>query len=228
VRVRRLSVVLVLTAAVLSGCGQDRAAPASAGGPAAAAGAASAAPAGGPAAASPGSGARSDGAGAGASVPPNGVDLLFAKMMIVHHDQAVRMSRDLIARPGVPERAFAVAAYIAKDQQREIDEMNDWLQAWGRPRVDPADPALHRLHGGAAAAHGMIDERDVAVIGTAPPAEATRSYLRHMIEHHNGAITMARSALTDGRNAYVRTLSRHIINEQSAENDAMRAMLAEL
>ncbi len=223
-RVRLLSVVLILTAAALGGCGRDRAAPAPATSPAPA----PAASAGDPSAASAGGGGPAGGAGAGTSVPPNGVDLLFAKMMIVHHDQAVRMSRDLVAKPGVPERAFAVAAYIAKDQQREIHEMNDWLRAWGRPAVDPADPALHRLHGRDAAGHGMIDESDVAATGTAPPAEATRSYLTHMIEHHDGAITMARSALVDGRNAYVRTLSRHIINEQSAENDAMRAMLAEL
>ncbi len=221
-RVRRLPVVLILTAAVLGGCGQDRAAPAPATGPAPTTGTSGAASGVDPGGVGPG------GAGAGDSVPPNGVDLLFATMMIVHHDQAVRMSRDLVAKPGVPERAVAVAAYIAKDQQREIHEMNDWLRAWGRPAVDPADPALHRLHGRDAAGHGMIDESDVAATGTAPPAEATRSYLTHMIEHHDGAITMARSALIDGRNAYVRTLSRHIINEQSAENDAMRAMLAEL
>jgi uncharacterized protein (DUF305 family) len=224
VRVRRLSVVLVLTVAAFSGCGQDRPAAAPAVAAAAPPGAAASAAALAPGAPRPSSG----GAGAAATVPPNGVDLLFAKMMIVHHDQAVRMSRDLIAKPGVPERAFAVAAYIARDQQREIDEMNAWLRAWDQPAVDPADPALHRLHGRDAAAHGMVDEGDVAGAGAAPVAEATRSYLAHMIDHHNGAITMARSALADGENAYVRTLSRHIINEQSAENNAMRAMLAEL
>jgi uncharacterized protein (DUF305 family) len=156
------------------------------------------------------------------------VDLLFAKMMIVHHDQAVRMSRDLTARPGVPERAVAVAAYLAKDQQREIDEMNAWLTAWGKPAVDPADGALHRLHGRDAAAHGMVDEGELAAAGAAGPAAATRAYLTHMIEHHDGAIAMARSALSDGQNAYVQTLSKHIINEQSAENAAMRALLAQL
>lgn len=202
-----LAVVLVLTVGALSACGQDR-------------------PSG--AAPSPAAGPSSSGAGAAASVPPNGVDVLFATMMIVHHDQAVRMSRDLTARPGVPERASAVATYIAKDQQREIDEMNAWLTAWGQPAVDPADPALHRLHGRDAAAHGMVDEGALAAAGAGGPAQATRAYLTHMIEHHNGAITMARSALADGQNAYVRTLSKHIIDEQSAESAAMRAMLAEL
>jgi uncharacterized protein (DUF305 family) len=153
---------------------------------------------------------------------------LFAKMMIVHHDQAVRMSRELTARPGVPERAHAVAAYIAQDQQREIDEMNAWLRAWGKPAVDPADPALHRLHGRDAAAHGMVDEAELTAAGAAGPAEATRLYLRHMIEHHNGAITMARSALADGQNAYIRQLSKHIVNEQTAENEAMRTLLTDL
>jgi uncharacterized protein (DUF305 family) len=210
---------LILTAAVLGGCGSDPAPPAT---PPGAAG--GAVPVASPSGSSGGAGA----APAASSAPPNGVDLLFAKMMIVHHDQAVRMSRDLMAKPGVPERAHAVAAYIAKDQQREIEEMNAWLQAWGQPAVNPADPALHRLHGRDGAAHGMVDETQVTAAGSAAPVEATRLFLRHMIEHHNGAITMAESALKDGRNAYVRQLSKHIVNEQTAENDAMRGMLTEL
>ena len=163
----------------------------------------------------------------GSVAPPNGVDLLFAKMMVAHHAQAVSMSRTLLAKPGIPERVGNVAGYIEHDQQREIDEMNQWLRAWGQPPVDPADPLIEQLHG-TGAGHGMLTGAQLAEISQAAPKAATELYLRHMIEHHLGAITMARSALETGRNTYIRGLATHVINEQSAENDAMRRLLTEL
>jgi uncharacterized protein (DUF305 family) len=174
-----------------------------------------------------GSSTMPDGSVASPSVAaPNGLDMLFAKMMVAHHAQAVTMSETLLAKPGVPERAGHIAGFIARDQRREIGEMNAWLQAWGQPPVDPADPAVARLHG-TGAGHGMLTDAQLAEITQAAPAPATRLYLQHMIEHHRGAITMAQSILDGGANAYIRGLAKHIINEQSAENDVMSRLLSE-
>jgi len=202
VPLRRLSLTLALVLAAMAGCGPDRAAT-------------PAAPTAAPRAA----------AVASTVAPPNGVDVLFAQMMVVHHAQAVRLSRTLLTRPGNTERVARIADYIAHDQQREIDETNAWLVAWGRPAVDPADPAIARLHGGDAAAHGMLSEVQVRELETAAPTTTNNLFLRRMIEHHTGAITMARSILEVGANIYIRTLAKHVINEQTAENDAMRALL---
>jgi len=198
---RRLAAVLVLLIAAVAGCK---------------AGAASTAARVGPAGPVP----------SAVVAAPNGVDLLFAKMMAVHHAQAVSMSTALLARPGVPERVRNIAGFIAQDQRREIDEMNEWLQAWGRAPVDPADPAVRQLHG-PGAGHGMLTDAQLAEISQAAPGDAAVRYLRHMIEHHLGAITMARSALDGGTNAYIRGLAKHIINEQTAENEAMGRLLDE-
>ncbi|MEU7901480.1 DUF305 domain-containing protein [Actinoplanes sp. NPDC049118] len=156
---------------------------------------------------------------------PRGVDVLFARMMVVHHAQAVRLSRILLAKPGVPERVHRIAGFIAHDQQREIDEIGAWLVAWGHPAADPADPLLRRMHGDDAAAHGMLTETQVRQVESAAPARAAELFLRQMIAHHTGAITMARSVLENGGNRYIHNLAAHIVNEQTAENDAMRALL---
>jgi uncharacterized protein (DUF305 family) len=163
----------------------------------------------------------------GSVAAPNGVDLLFAKMMVAHHAQAISMSTTLLAKNGVPEWAQNIAGYIAHDQQREINQMNEWLQAWHQPPVDPADPLINQLHG-TGVGHGMLTGAQLAEITRAAPAAVAELYLRRMIEHHLGAITMARSALDAGTNVYILGLAKHIINEQSTENDAMRRLLEEL
>jgi len=208
VPLRRLSLTLALVLAATAGCGPGRT---------------TATPA--PSTAAPSTAGPRAAAVASTVTPPNGVDVIFAQMMVLHHAQAVQLSRTLLARPGTTERVARIADFIAHDQQREIDETNAWLVAWGRPAVDPADPAIARLHGGDPAAHGMLSEAQVRELETAPPATATHLFLRRMIEHHTGAITMARSVLEVGVNAYVRNLAKHVINEQTAENDAMRALL---
>ncbi|WIM93484.1 DUF305 domain-containing protein [Actinoplanes oblitus] len=150
-------------------------------------------------------------------VRPSGIDVHFAQMMVRHHEQAVAMSRTLIAKGGVPERIRLIAEFIIQDQQVEIDQTNEWLTAWDEPAADPAT-------GGAE--HGMLSAAQLGELDRADPRAAPAVFLRLMIEHHRGAITMSRSLLDgpDG-NPYVRSLAKHVVNEQTAENDAMAALL---
>ncbi|WP_305786950.1 DUF305 domain-containing protein [Symbioplanes lichenis] len=146
---------------------------------------------------------------------PSGADVHYAQMMADHHGQAVRMSRALLAKPGVPERIAAIADFIAHDQQREIDESNAWLAAWNAPpaRAGGAMP-------------GMLTEAQLMSLDRAKTGAAPGLFLRLMIEHHEGAIVMSRELLAGGgTNVYVHGLAKHVINEQSAEIDAMRALL---
>ena len=148
---------------------------------------------------------------------PSTADVHYAHMMITHHEQAVRMSRALAVKAGVPERIRLIADFIAHDQQREINETNAWLSAWKEQ---------HRLPGTPGSAHGMLTETQLDDLDRAGTREAATLFLRLMIEHHQGAITMSRSLLDGaGRNAYIHSLAKHVINEQSAEIDAMRKLL---
>jgi uncharacterized protein (DUF305 family) len=176
--------------------------------------------------AEPGTAAPGSTAGATArasAAPPAKQDVTFASMMIAHHGQAVWMSKTLLAKRDVPERVAAVADYIRTDQQREIDEMNRWLVAWKKPPVAQNDPAAASLHG---AGHGMLGKARLSALAAAADGDpVTRLYLRGMIEHHQGALTMARAVLCVGRNVYIRNLAKHIINEQGAEIQAMTRLL---
>ncbi|MDI6098157.1 DUF305 domain-containing protein [Actinoplanes sp. NEAU-A12] len=148
---------------------------------------------------------------------PTGADVHYAQMMVAHHEQAVRMSRTLLAKGAVPERIRLIAEFIAQDQQREIDQTNAWLTAWGRPTVAPS---------ASAGEHGMLTEAQLGDLDRADTRTAPAVFLRLMIEHHQGAIVMSRSLL-DGAagNAHIRSLAKHVINEQTSENEAMSALL---
>jgi uncharacterized protein (DUF305 family) len=142
------------------------------------------------------------------NAPPNAADVAFAQMMIAHHAQAVTMSESLLSKKGVPERIRAIADFVAHDQTREIGQMTEWLTAWNMP----AESHYHAMPAAAP------DESN--------GADAGRIYLRRMIEHHRGAIVMARDRLAGGgANVYIHGLAKHVINEQTAENAAMAALL---
>ena len=93
--------------------------------------------------------------------------------------------------------------------------MTAWLSAWGVA-----------AEGGHAHGPGMLTEAQMRELDQAPAGRATPLFLRLMIEHHNGAIAMARALLAgDWRNAYTHGLAKHVINEQTDENKAMAALL---
>ena len=60
----------------------------------------------------------------------NQADVMFAQMMIPHHQQAIDMSDIILAKEGVHPEVTALAEQIKAAQQPEIDTMNRWLSAW--------------------------------------------------------------------------------------------------
>jgi len=147
-----------------------------------------------------------------ASLPTAG-DADYARMMVAHHAQAVQMSKDLLARPGVPDRIADIARFIVADQEREIGRLTDWLTAW---HLDTA--GAHE--------HGMLAPAELTGLRQASSAEAVPLYLRLMIKHHQGAIDMSRELLDGGgQNVFIHSVAKHVINEQTAENSAMTALL---
>jgi uncharacterized protein (DUF305 family) len=65
-------------------------------------------------------------------------------------------------------------------------------------------------------------------LSTASGAEFDRMFLEMMIQHHQGAVEMARTEVATGKNADAVRLARHIIDSQQAEIGQMRALLTQL
>ena len=57
--------------------------------------------------------------------------MMFARMMIPHHQQAIEMSDMILAKQGIDPRVIDLAKQIKAAQGPEIEKMQGWLNQWG-------------------------------------------------------------------------------------------------
>lgn len=156
-----------------------------------------------------------------ASAEFNDADVMFASMMIVHHEQAVEMSDMVLDNTDLDSDVAALAQDIKDAQEPEIATLEGWLEEWG---VDPNSTDAHSMDHG----DGMMSDDDLAQLEAADGAEASALYLEQMIAHHEGAVAMAETEIETGQNADAVELAQQIIDAQSGEIEQMRDMLAAL
>jgi uncharacterized protein (DUF305 family) len=154
----------------------------------------------------------SDSAAAGFS----GDDIMFAQMMIPHHQQAVDMGTLAETRATNPE-VKAIAAQIKAEQAPEIEQMKKWL----------TDPAASSHMGHSMGMDGMLSEAEMTTLENATGAEFDRLFVQGMIAHHEGAIEMAQMIL-NSKNAEAKALGEAIVSSQTAEVVILKQLLAKL
>lgn len=155
----------------------------------------------------------------------NDADVTFAQGMIPHHRQAVEMSALADGRTANPE-IKTLAGEIEKAQDPEITTMRSWLKAWGEPESAGSGMA-HGSHGSGDAA-GMMSDQDLADLTSAKGVDFDKKFAELMIEHHNGAIAMARDQRKDGESAKVKKLAADVIKAQTAEVEQLNTLLDRL
>jgi uncharacterized protein (DUF305 family) len=169
-----------------------------------------------------GSTAPSTSSAPAASADFNEADTTFAQMMIPHHAQAVAMSETILKKEGIPAVVTDLATRIKDAQGPEIERMTGWLQSWGQP----AEAPTHSVAGHSMS--GMMSEDDMARLDAARGTEAAKLFLTQMIAHHEGAVMMAKTETTDGKNADAVQLSKDIVSAQETEIQEMKDLLVTL
>ncbi|WP_237242777.1 DUF305 domain-containing protein [Rothia nasimurium] len=159
------------------------------------------------------------------SADHNDADIMFAQMMIPHHQQAVEMSEMLLAKEGIPAQVVEFAQGVIDAQGPEIDRMNAMLEAWDQQPVTDSGGMDHGKMGGMS---GMMSQEDMTALEEAQGTEAARLYLEQMTTHHEGAVDMARDEVADGQNPHAITLAEQVISDQEAEIAQMKQMLTGL
>ncbi|MFJ1747728.1 DUF305 domain-containing protein [Streptomyces sp. NPDC088116] len=162
---------------------------------------------------------------ASASAPASGsasrhdaADVSFAKGMIPHHRQAVEMA-DLAAGRASSAEVKALASEIKKAQDPEIKTLSGWLTAWGEDV--PAKGADHSGH----AMAGMMSGDDMSGLEKASGKAFDTAFLDLMVEHHEGAVAMARTEQAEGAHQGAKDMADDIIASQTAEITRMKALL---
>ncbi|MFH8570381.1 DUF305 domain-containing protein [Streptomyces sp. NPDC017993] len=148
---------------------------------------------------------------------PNSADFGYVQMMIVHHRQALVMT-GLAARHADTEQVSRVAERIAASQRPEIGAMEGWLSNHGGPRKQQGHQHAEMP--------GMATAAELDQLREARGKEFDALFLRLMIAHHNGAVTMATDALSEGNNTLVEEMANDVIAQQSAEIARMQKMRA--
>jgi uncharacterized protein (DUF305 family) len=149
----------------------------------------------------------------------NADDVMFAQMMIQHHQQAV----DLAAMAAVHTTNQAVrilAAKISAEQQPEIQAMKALLLQWD---VDPNAMGDHGGHG--SAMQGMVDDATMTKLKSLNGPQFDTLWLQAMIGHHQGAIDMAKTEIAKGQSADMTAMAKTMVTAQQAEIDQMKQML---
>lgn len=172
-----------------------------------------------------------DHGGSGASAHPsanssdaghNAADTMFARMMIPHHAQAVEMSDAMLAKAGIPPAVTALAVKIKEAQAPEIAKMTVWLKSWNEDVTMPSDG--HGGHG----MDGMLSDAELQKLNDAQGVEAAKLFLTQMIAHHEGAVSMAKTEISQGKNPEAVQLGKDIVTAQEAEIREMQDLLAGL
>ena len=151
----------------------------------------------------------------------NDADIAFAQMMVIHHEGAIEMA-GLAERVGSSSGVRALAGRIRAAQGPEIDQMRGWLKAWGEPAPEDSDMA-GMGHGGMEM--GGLDQQAAMDQLRKLDGEAfDKAFLAVMIEHHQGALTMANQEVANGENADAVALATTIIAAQQKEIAEMQAL----
>ncbi|MCX4480937.1 DUF305 domain-containing protein [Streptomyces cellulosae] len=161
----------------------------------------------------------------------NDADVMFAQMMIPHHEQALDMSKLADGRASDAE-IKTLAADIERAQDPEIQTMKSWLKVWGKPEsAEESMPGMDHGSGGmdhGSGMSGMMSEEDMQKLEAAKGTEFDRMFAEMMIEHHEGAISMAKDEQKSGRNAAAKELAAAVVKTQSAEVEKFEKILDRL
>jgi uncharacterized protein (DUF305 family) len=168
-------------------------------------------------------------------------DVRFMQGMLHHHAQALEMTALLPDRSSSRDLAL-LAQRIEISQRDEIAWMGDWLE---RQEEDVPDTGAHPGHdhqegSGNAQEHvhdasedrplmpGMLTTEQMAELADATGDQFDRLFLRYMIQHHEGALTMVSELFSiegAAQDPDVFRMASEIDSDQRAEIRRMSTML---
>lgn len=161
-----------------------------------------------------------------ASVTHNKQDVTFATDMIPHHLQAVQMAKMAQTQAALPA-VKTLSDEIQAAQGPEIEAMTQWLKGWGEDVPDESMGGMNAMDSGSSdSMPGMMSDQTMSDLGAATGDTFDQMWLESMIEHHEGAVQMADTEITDGKDPDAIALAKSIKAAQTTEIATMKKLLA--
>ncbi|PYP73088.1 MAG: DUF305 domain-containing protein [Gemmatimonadetes bacterium] len=164
----------------------------------------------------------------GGGAPYTATDVWFMAGMIGHHAQAVLIA-GWAPSHGASQALSALCERIVVGQRDEIVLMQRWLRD-RHETVPGVDTSRHRMPGmdHALMMPGMLTAEQLAQLDSARGPEFDRLFLKFMIQHHQGAITMVNQLFGSqggGEEEIVYRFASDVYADQTTEIDRMNRML---
>jgi uncharacterized protein (DUF305 family) len=167
-----------------------------------------------------------------ARYPYTAADVHFMSAMIGHHAQAIVMAGWAPTHDASPQ-VRTLAERIIAAQRDEIGTMQRWLADRGQP-VPEAIPGMKMEMNGVEHVMlmpGMLTDAQMKELDAAHGPEFDRLFLRYMIQHHRGAVSMVKDLFGTygaGQDETVFKFASDVNVDQSTEIARMEKMLAAL
>jgi uncharacterized protein (DUF305 family) len=154
-------------------------------------------------------------------------DADFMRGMIHHHSQALVMTD--LARKRAGDKISLLARRMEISQQAELEVMERWLKERGEETPD-ADDHAHDHGGDGKLMPGMFSAGELARLAGADGRAFDALFVRYMLRHHNGALTMVRKlrAGDGGMEPEIDAFARHVDADQLIEIRRMESLRAAL
>jgi len=155
------------------------------------------------------------------------IDQHFIVMMIPHHQGAIDMAELALTRAQHSE-IKQLAEAIIRDQNREIEQMRTWYQAWYGTEVPEMMPGGMM---GENSGQGVMENQSMVGMHSMMIGELEtltnandfdQEFIRQMIPHHQMAVMMAQMVLNTGTKPEIQELAQTIITTQTAEINQMQ------
>ncbi|HTI06696.1 MAG TPA: DUF305 domain-containing protein [Gemmatimonadales bacterium] len=157
-------------------------------------------------------------------------DVHFMSGMIYHHAQAILIA-GWAKSHGASPSVQTLCDRIVVSQTDEINLLSRWLATRHEavPHVDPQHMMMPgMMMDSTHVMPGMLTEQQLAQLDSARGTDFDETFLRFMIQHHQGAITMVNQlfAASGGEEEPVYKMATGVFADQTTEIERMQRMLA--
>ena len=143
-------------------------------------------------------------------------EIMFAQMMIPHHEQAISMS-EIALKKSRNQAILKLSNQIKSLQGTEKSQLAYWLKATDSSMTMDHDMQMS----------GMLTTKELALLKRLNGTQFDRTFLQLMIKHHQGALEML-DLISDSKNTEAKALAKAINSAQSKEITSMKLLLKKL